>query len=256
MAFCPKISVIIAVKNAKSYLHETLQSLQAQQYPQLEVIVIDGASTDGSQAVLTVFQDIVQKGVSEKDQGISDAFNKGLALATGEYINFQGAGDTLISPTCFKQLFSDLDQSYELVCGKVIRVQEDGKTPLWIAPRTQGMFKAKTLLFKMGLPHQALFTHRRFFEKFGYFDLSTRYAMDYELLLRAYHQFPKTIIKDVLISKWRAGGVGKDRIQEVLDEYHQIKLKHQIAAKPYLIAIDKFNRLKYELKTKYLRMAY
>lgn len=256
MGFQPKISIIVAVKNAKELLAATLQSIRGQQYQPLEVVVIDGNSTDGTQAVVDLNQDIVSSYVSEPDQGISDAFNKGLNRATGDYINFQGAGDVLYAPDCLQKVFRDLDASYKLVCGKVLRVKENGIDPLWIAPHQTNKFKSSSLLFKMSLPHQGLFTHRSFFEQFGQFDLHTRFAMDYELLLRAYDLFPKTVVKNVLVSKWRAGGVGSNRILEIFDEYHRIKMQHQIAPPLILKTIDKWNRLKYQIKAKWLRLPY
>ncbi|MBI2791926.1 MAG: glycosyltransferase [Gammaproteobacteria bacterium] len=250
MAFQPLVSIIIAVKNAPKLLAETLQSIRLQHYHALEVIVIDGGSTDGTIDVIHANTDLIKFFVSEPDDGISDAFNKGVKLATGEYINFQGAGDLFYSPNSIAQLFAGLDNSYELICGKVMRVEEDGQTPIWIAPKKIKPFKASSLLFKMSLPHQGLFTHRQFFEKNGLFDTNVRFAMDYEILLRAYHHFPKTILKDVLISKWRAGGVGANRITEIFEEYHRIKTKHQVASSFVLTAIDKFSRAKYYFKTK------
>lgn len=255
MTFNPSVSIIIAVKNARDHLQQTLQSLRDQQYHPLEVIVVDGASTDGTLDVIHANADLIHRLISEPDQGISDAFNKGLRLATGDYINFQGAGDTLVSPNCIQQLFSELDPSYQLICGKVIRVQEDGQTPIWVAPSKLD-FKPKKLLFKMALPHQGLFTHRTFFERLGEFDLSVRFAMDYDLLLRAYHDFPKTKVKDVLISRWRAGGIGKNRIPEILSEYYQLKLKHRIAPAYLLKIIYYWDHFKYQLKTRYLSRAY
>ncbi len=251
----PTVSIIIAVKNAKNLLAETLTSIRAQRYPHLEVIVVDGGSFDGTVELMKEHSDIINKSISEQDKGISDAFNKGLKLASGTYINFQGAGDTFYSPNAIEKLFENIDDQTELVCGQVTRVQEDGITPIWIAPKIVKPFDPRTLLFKMSLPHQGLFTHRRFFEKFGTFDEKVRFAMDYDLLLRAFHQFPKTILKPIMVSNWRAGGIGSNRISEIFDEYHRLKLKHKVASEVTLNAIDKFTRAKYKLKT-LLKVAY
>lgn len=254
--FQPSISIIIAVKNAKAHLTQTLASIRALRYSTREVIVVDGGSTDGTVEVMNANHDLISSAISEPDRGISDAFNKGLKLAKNDYINFQGAGDTFCEPDCLTKLFEDLDASYQLICGKVLRVKEDGVTPLWIAPKHIKPFDKRSLLFKMSLPHQGLFTHRAFFEQYGEFDHGARFAMDYELLLRAYQHFPKTMVKDVLISRWRAGGVGTHRIMEIFDEYHRIKLQHQVASPYTLKAIDAFTRLKYVIKDKLLKVAY
>lgn len=252
MAFQPRVSIIIAVKNAKVALQRSLASIQWQQYPALETIIIDGDSSDNPQSLLIEFKEVITQFVSEPDQGISDAFNKGVRLAQGEYLYFLGAGDTFIDPKAISGLFHDLDSSYQLVCGKIVRVKADGVTPLWEAPRRVGPFKRRSLWFKMPLPHQGLFTHRDFFKRYGLFDLTVKYAMDYELLLRAYHDFPKTVIKDIQVARWQAGGIGTDRLSEIFDEYHRIKQQHRVAPKALLQAIDRYTRLKARMKGIYV----
>lgn len=251
----PLISIIIAVKNAAKALQQTLDSLRIQDYPNLEIIVIDGNSTDATLNIIQDNNDIITSWVSESDQGISDAFNKGLTRARGQYINFQGAGDTLITKNVLSTLFNCIEPDTILLCGKVARLDEDTHKILWIAPKTTS-FNKKQLLFKMALPHQGLFTHRSFFERFGQFDTSLRFAMDYELLLRAYRNFPKTLVKDVIVANWRTGGVGSNRILEIFDEYHLIKSRHHVASKMVLKLLDSFTRLKYFLKTQILKMVY
>ena len=255
MTFQPKITIIIAVKNAKDLLAETLSSIRSQVYQPIEVVVIDGNSTDGTQKIIEENRDIIPYFVSEQDEGISDAFNKGLKLATGDYINFQGAGDLLYAPDSLSKLMEGCTNHDILICGKVMRVQENGITPIWIAPKNK-RFNLNSLLFKMPLPHQGLFTHRSFFEQFGVFDKKVKFAMDYELLLRAYHQFPKTVMKSVIVSKWRAGGVGSNRIFDIFDEYDRIKKQHKVASKSTLWMLDRYSRLKYILKAKILRLSY
>jgi len=188
--------------------------------------------------------------ISEKDKGISDAFNKGIKLAKGDYLFFLGAGDTFVDDKVLSKIFDTLSTTPMLICGKVLRVSEHGE-PLWQAPKHWPThFNKKSLVKKLTLPHQGLFMHRSYFEKFGLFDLSCKFAMDYEILLRAYRQFPKTLLVDDIVAHWQAGGVGKGRILEIYDEYHRIKKQHQIASPLHLWGIDKWNRLKYKIKSK------
>lgn len=247
---CPKISVIIAVRNEKAALRHTLASLREQSYPNLEVIVIDGASTDGSKEVIQNPPCKIDKWLSEPDEGIADAFNKGVQLATGEYLNFQGAGDSFTHVNALRDLFQDVPKGTAFVCGRIQRLTEDGQNKLWQAPkRWPKKFNKKSLLFKMALPHQGLFTHRNFFYRYGLFDKKCKFAMDYEILLRAYHHFPDVVCKNDLVANWRAGGVGTHRIHEIYNEYHAIKKQHQVAANWVLTGIDKWNRAKYSLKS-------
>ena len=89
----PLISVITVVYNGEKYLEETIQSIINQTYDNVEYIIIDGGSTDGTVDIIKKYEDRIDYWVSEKDKGISDAFNKGVKVAKGDYINFQGDGD-------------------------------------------------------------------------------------------------------------------------------------------------------------------
>ncbi|WP_198266709.1 hypothetical protein [sulfur-oxidizing endosymbiont of Gigantopelta aegis] len=103
----------------------------------------------------------------------------------------------------------------------------------------------------MSLPHQGLFTHKKLFEQYGLFDVNNRFCMDYEHLLRYYSNFPKLISKNIIISNWKAGGVGSGRILEIYDEYDAIKRHHQVAPIIILAMIKQWILFKYYIK-KYL----
>lgn len=107
------------------------------------------------------------------------------------------------------------------------------------------IFAPSSLRYKMSLPHQGLFTHRRFFQQYGLFDLQLKYAMDYELLLRAYQDFPPVLMKDIIVAAWLPGGVGAHSTLAVYREYRQIKAKHRIAPSWMLGAIHYWNTFKY-----------
>lgn len=248
----PTISIITAVMNNAVGLLQTIQSIRQQTYQPLEYIVVDGGSTDNTLSVIQDNQDIITHWISEPDKGISDAFNKGLSLSSGDYINFQGAGDCFYQPTSIENLFTQETLLPVLLCGQVMRTTLLGE-PLWVAPKTIPLqFKRQSLLWKLTLPHQGLFTHRSFFDKWGRFDTNVQYAMDYEILLRAYHDFPSTVVKPVIVANWKAGGVGTDQIKSVLQEYHKLKCQHRVAAKSLLTMIHEYNLFKLFVKTKLL----
>lgn len=244
----PKVSIITPSFNSAKTIEKTILSVLNQTYDNLEYIIIDGGSTDGTVDIIKKYQDRLKYWISEPDKGISDAFNKGLSTTSGNYVNFQGADDYLLDNKVIELIMKDINSEEDLlVCGRIERVSDSlGKN---IVFKTSKNFKGKwTLLFRMSLPHQALFTNQKFFTKYGNFDVNNKFCMDYELLLRAYKNFPKVIMKDVFVSAWREGGVGTNRILEIFKEYLKIKKKNRVAPTWILVGIYFWSILKYRIK--------
>jgi glycosyltransferase involved in cell wall biosynthesis len=247
----PLVSILTVVFNDAQYLEQTIQSVLAQDYDNVEFVVIDGGSTDGTLDVILKYDHVIDYWVSEPDSGISDAFNKAVRLSSGDYLNFQGAGDFLVSADVLTRIMRCADPARDMfISARVQRVREHHpEEVLWIAPRRYSpRFNKYSLLFRMSLPHQGLLTNWRMFERYGPFDKESIFAMDYEHLLRAYHDFPHVVMKDVIFSAWREGGVGLGRIKEILDEYARIKIKNRIAPFWVLKLIEYWSTFKYQLK--------
>ncbi|MDO9231857.1 MAG: glycosyltransferase family 2 protein [bacterium] len=240
----PLISVITATYNSGASLDKTIISVLKQSYEDIEHIIIDGGSKDNTLEVLKKYENNSKvRWISESDKGISDAFNKGLEMAQGEYINFQGAGDCFAESNVIEKIMQEIDLEKDmLICGRIKRVTKTGELK-YISPLD---FKKWKLIYKMGLPHQALFTNKRFFQQFGNFDLDCKYAMDYDLLLRAYLTFPEVILKDIIVSEWEEGGIGQGNTTAVLNEYHRIKIKNHIAPIWLICLVDFIIKIKYK----------
>jgi glycosyltransferase involved in cell wall biosynthesis len=247
----PKISIITAVLNNPAGLLKTIQSIQSQTYQNKEYIVIDGGSEGGGVETLKKYPNVISSWISEPDKGISDAFNKGIRRSTGDYLIFLGAGDTFFNKDILSDIFNNLSEeeihSCDIISGKIQRVSITGM-PLWVAPKNIHNFTKNTLLFKLGLPHQGMFVHKRYFNRYGLFDTNLNYAMDYELLLRSFHHFPKIKLIDKIIANWVEGGVGTGKILEIFQEYHEIKMRHKIAPVFLLKLIHLWNSLKYKIR--------
>lgn len=240
----PLVSIIIVTLNAAEALEETIKSIKSQTYKNIELIVIDGSSNDNTLKVIDKNKKYINYWISEPDKGISDAFNKGVLASHGDYINFQGSGDVLTDSNVIEQIMNNVDVSKDiLVCGMIKRVDEKGQQIFTTKPT----FSKWHLLYKMALPHQGLFTNKIFFNKYGLFNLKCRYAMDYELLLRAYKKFPNVIMKDVVVSAWKEGGIGANRVFEVIKEYNKIRIENKIAPKLLLWLINKAEIIRYKL---------
>lgn len=243
----PLISVITVVYNGKRHLEETIQRVINQTYDNVEYIIIDGGSTDGTLDIIKKYEDKIDYWVSEKDAGVSDAFNKGVRVANGIYINFQGDGDGFTSQDALVKLFDTINPKEDIfVSAKIRRIDDHGET-LFISKQPR-VFFPKSLLFRMPMPHQGLFTHISYFKQYGLFDTNTFFCMDYEHLLRAYQAFPKIVFKDHIIANWRADGFGTGRTLEILKEYDKIKRRNHLENNVVLSVVHYWILFKYYLK--------
>lgn len=116
----PKVSVITVCRNCREQLQATMKSIDALIYPNLEYIVVDGASTDGTPEMLGTYGGRLSRWVSEADGGIYDAMNKGARMATGEWIVFMNAGDTFAAPDILDRVFAEKRHA-DVIYGDVVK---------------------------------------------------------------------------------------------------------------------------------------
>jgi len=181
------ISIIMATRNAGTTLATALGSIRAQSFRDLEVIVVDGASSDSTLSIVRASGDIVARWVSEPDSGVASAWNKGLALAKGEWIQFLGADDYLWNKeslaSVFRQGIVPHGAAHRLVYGQVIALLTDGSP--WKTLGAPWAQAAREFPRRMSLPHAGLFAHRSLFSEVGPFDESFRVVPDYDWTFRA-----------------------------------------------------------------------
>jgi glycosyltransferase len=203
----PKISIITVTYNSASTLAETLRSVQSQDYPNIEHIVIDGNSEDKTVQIIKSFPHIV-KWISEEDCGLYDAMNKGVQFATGDIIGILNSDDLyahtkVLSRVAERFMNSNIDALYgdlhyvnALNTNKVIRVWKSGK------------FKRSNFVFGWMPPHPTFFVKKEVYRQVGHFNVSLRRSADYELMLRILvkHKFNADYLQEVLV-KMRTGGV-------------------------------------------------
>lgn len=209
------VSVITVARNASEFIEDTIRSVAEQTYPEIEYIVIDGASTDGTVDVIRRNSSVIAKWISEPDTGIADAFNKGLSLSTGAYVMFLNSDDRLSTPDVIQDMVKAIDRTGlpDLIYGDFEirdRLTDERKYDGSIA------FERKQFLRGRVLPHPCLLTNRRYFERFGAFDTHFRIAMDYEWMLRGalearvvHVPYRTTTIRDGGISSNNPGTVGE-----------------------------------------------
>ncbi|MDI3320263.1 glycosyltransferase family 2 protein [Pinibacter soli] len=232
----PLVTIITVVYNGEDYIEQAITSVLQQSYPNIEYIVVDGLSADNTMPIVNRYKDRIQKIISEKDQGISDAFNKGIRHATGEIIGILNADDWYEKDTVEKVVneIGKADIAY-------------GDLRLWKNNAFDSIFCGNHNLLKreMSVNHPTVFIRKHCYEKFGVFNLSYKYAMDYELLLRfmlkgcTYKYIPSVLAN----MRW-AGASDKywyDAVKElrkIKDIYlSDEKLRHQLFFVKQTIAI-------------------
>lgn len=177
------LSVITVNKNNCIGLRDTLKSIFRQNYSNCETIVIDGASNDSSIETIKTYSAQITLWVSEPDQGIYHAMNKGIQKATGDYLLFLNSGDWLASPTVLEDIFKD-KQVADIICGDIYFYDNDKQKVKWLvkAPDT---ISAKTLFYGY-IPHQACLIKRKLFDKVGLYRQDLKIASDWAFFLDAF----------------------------------------------------------------------
>ena len=207
----PLISLIIAVYNGKATLQQCLDSVVQQTYGNIELIVIDGGSTDGTVDILIANAEHISYWVSEPDRGIYNAWNKALAQAHGEWICFLGADDFLWDAQVLERMAVQLllvPADIHVAYGQIMLLNNDG---VELYPVGQPWEEVKERFKQvMCVPHPAVMHRRSLFEQHGNFDESFRIAGDYELLLRELKTADAFFIPGIVLTAMRQGGVSTD----------------------------------------------
>jgi len=176
----PRVTVVTVVRNAELVIERTIRSVIDQSYEQIEYIVVDGDSTDGTCQIIKRFEARISTFVSEPDKGIYDAMNKGIRLATGDWILFLNAGDEIYSNTTIEEVFSqETFSDYHVLYGDLVSENSIGKRFYAKALRLE------VLRYRMAFGHPACLV-RASILKAQPFSVSYRVAADYDFLLRIY----------------------------------------------------------------------
>ena len=210
----PKISVITITFNSAATLEETILSVTSQDYPDLEYVIIDGGSTDGTLDIIRKYQDKIQIVVSEPDRGISDAFNKGIAQATGEIVGIINSDDILL-PAALQKVADLYDPKVDVYSGHILFWDVDTDETFPSYPDVA----FDTLRLQYNVAHPARFIRKDAYERYGLYREDLRYMMDIELLCRFYKQGASFLLVDSTLAKFRIGGTTNDSIYKKKEDY-------------------------------------
>lgn len=199
----PLVSIITVVRNKKTTLEKTICSVLSQTYKNIEYIIIDGNSNDGTLDIIRKYERQITYWMSEPDKGISDAFNKGIAITTGKLIGMINADDWYSS------------NAVELAVEQYIYCNDSiihAKCQIW-KKNTEPyyLFSGRDdISYTMTINHPTVFVPRKIYEQIGLFDLNFKISMDYEWTMRAKQDGRKFKYIDQVITNMRLGGVSSD----------------------------------------------
>ncbi|MBL0126153.1 MAG: glycosyltransferase [Flavobacteriales bacterium] len=219
-----KVTLITVCRNVASVIAETLDSILAQTHPDIELIVIDGASTDGTVEILERYRPKLGALVSEPDKGIYDAMNKGLRLATGDVIGFVNAGDLLMTPEVIAHIANAFQRAHvEAVYGDIIMVDAHDIHKVhrtWLS----GTYHRANFQKGWMPPHVGTFIKRSVYDRFGHFNTDLRIGADYEILLRFLfkHAIPTLHVREVLV-RFRLGGMSNGNVKQILQANREVR---------------------------------
>ena len=219
-----KISIITITLNSERYLEQTISSVVDQTYGNIEYIIVDGGSTDGTLDIIRKYDAKIDRWISEPDKGIADAMNKGLSLATGDYILFLHSDDYLLNSGVLEQAAGFLTKPYDIVMYDIILERNEKKS--LVSPRGLTWW----INFKTGIFHQSVLCSKTLFREIGTFDTNFHIAMDYDFFLRAYRASMRTKRIEIPLTLMRLVGISSNTdwpgLKQRLLEEHRVHVKN------------------------------
>jgi glycosyltransferase involved in cell wall biosynthesis len=203
-----KISIITVCFNSQDYISTTIDSVLSQSYPNVEYIIVDGNSTDGTLEIINSYGDKISKWISEPDSGIYDAMNKGIRMATGDIVGIVNSDDFFHRKDSLEIVVEAFKENkVESVFADIIFVKRDNPEKL-VRYFSSANFSPWKMRFGFMPAHPTFFTFKTTYEKYGFYKTNFKIAADFELLLRFLFKYKITYkYIPVDLMKMRIGGV-------------------------------------------------
>ncbi|HEY0670008.1 MAG TPA: glycosyltransferase family 2 protein [Sphingobacteriaceae bacterium] len=217
----PVLSVITVVYNNVRDIERTMLSVLNQTYPHIEYLVIDGVSTDGTIEVIKKYEHLVRV-VIEKDKGIYDAMNKGLAMATGDYVLFMNSGDEIYDATTVENVLTT-EPGADIYYGETEMFDETWKSLGQRRHNAPERLTKASFRYGMSVSHQAIYVRRSIAEPYN---LQYKLSADIDWILKALEKARKVVNTHQYVAKYLVGGMSKQKHRESLKERFNIFTKH------------------------------
>lgn len=223
-----KISIITVVYNNVSTLAEAIESVLMQTYSDIEYIIIDGNSTDGSVEVIKKYESRITRWISEPDKGLYDALNKGIAMATGDVIGILHSDDLFSNVNIISNIAHVfIEKECDIVYGDLEYVAKEDVNSVVRFWKSEP-FKKKLLRRGWMPPHPTVFARQNCYKQMGFFDTTFTVAADYDLMLRFFRNYNiKCEYLPQVITKMRVGGKSNKSLKNIIrksrDDYRSIR---------------------------------
>lgn len=224
-----KISIITITYNSAKTLQRTLESVQSQTYKDIEHVIVDGASADGTKEMIASYakQRSNVRWISEKDNGIYNALNKGIALATGDIIGFLHSDDVLYAPDSIEQIAAAFqDPKIDVVYGDLQYCREGKIVRSW----KSNVFHPSSLKYGWMPPHPTMYVRKEVYQQVGEYDEWFHISADYDMMLRIFQSgYQSHYIPEVLVRMETGGASNKNskaRLSKTQEDYIVLKKNH------------------------------
>lgn len=225
----PIITVVTVVFNSRRHLRQTIESVLCQSYCNVEYIVIDGGSSDGSLDIIREYEDCIDVWISEQDTGIYNAMNKSLEYATGEWVHFLNSDDFFMDVNVLKNVAAMINENsndHVFFYGDVHLIDDSGNLVKIISSSSESL--REKLPIELPISHQGVFMSRVSLNEMNGFDEGFRIASDYDLILRVSKETKFAQLEHLGIAYARLGGVSTDAKNAIrlLMEYRSSQFKN------------------------------
>lgn len=221
-----RISIITVCLNSEKTIEQTIKSVLSQNYDDVEYLIIDGVSTDGTMEIVEKYREQLSVVVSEPDKGLYDAMNKGIALATGDVIGIINSDDWY-EPGVFEIVRKEFMDEHVEVLHAQQNLIRDG-----IKKRVKEADNIEVLRYRMALNHPTVFVRKKIYEKYGVFDTKYMLCADYELLLRFYVNSVNFKYVERIFANFRMTGLSNTYDKQKVIDVYNIAM-HYLLCVPY-----------------------
>jgi glycosyltransferase involved in cell wall biosynthesis len=245
--FTPTLSVITIVYNNVKDIERTMLSVLNQTYPNIEYIVVDGKSTDGTLQIINQYKSRIAKLISEKDEGIYDAMNKGLNAATGDYVIFMNSGDEFYEPNTVQEVFATTHDA-DIYYGETEMINDERESLGQRRHKAPKQFTWRGFKYGMSISHQAIYIRRSLTEPY---DRKYQLSADIDWIIRAAKKAKTIVNVNRYVAKYLVGGMSKTKHRQSLQErFNIMKAYYGLAPTVFNHFVIAFNLGWYWIKNK------